>query len=528
MKLKEEYTSMMNAMDKVNCDMQSTIDYTNKMNLDLDNRLTYLRKAQSQLNDKEQELKQRELAIKQKEEELNINSDVTAIIDALTSKIDYEPEVFIDINNGNAPVVVVYRGDSTGLLTPILLNPDGTPYTGVNPAFRIPSSGNLNVNAFPYCDAGTTKIKYVVTDNGAYLSDFAQLPDGTPTTISNTATVGSCELGDQLTNIESILTSIDTSLGSVDLNTTQLNTKTTTVNTDDVTVTSSVLPTGASTEATLSALNAKVTAVDTGNVTVASSALPTGASTSALQTTGNASLSSIDTKTPSLIDGRQPTTNLDYGTEVVRGNIPGVSFVTMRGYNAANSTTNEPIWAQSGTTYPSVTSAQTLTISSSNAADNSAGTGANTVAVTYVRFSDLVEVTSVFAMNGQTPVTVTTDGYAINAFRVLTAGTNGGNAGTIYVGYGTVTAGVPASILATVVALSNVSQQAIYTVPAGKVYEIETYRISASALSTVSLMLRSAPGAILTTEFNIPVTGVATFNSVAPTAIPPGYQIQMW
>lgn len=285
--------------------------------------------------------------------------------------------MFIDINNGNAPVVVVYRGDSTGLLTPILLNPDGTPYTGINPVFRIPSSGNLNVNAFPYCDAGTTKIKYVVTDNGVYLNDFAQLPDGTPTTISNTATVGSCELGDQLANIESLLTSIDTSVGSVDLNTTQLNTKTTVANTDDVTITSSVLPTGASTEAK--------------------------------QDTGNTSLSNIDTKTPALIGGRQPTTTLPYGTDVVRGNIPGVSFVTMRGYNVANSTTNEPIWAQSGTTYPNVTAAQTITISSNNAADNSAGTGANSVTVTYVRFSDLVEVTAVFAMNGQTPVTVTTD-----------------------------------------------------------------------------------------------------------------------
>ena len=152
--------------------------------------------------------------------------------------------MFIDINNGNAPVVVVYRGDNTGLLTPILLNPDGTPYTGVNPAFRIPSSGNLNVNAFPYCDVGVTKIKYVVTDNGVYLNDFAQLPDGTPTTISNTATVGSCELGDQLQNIET-------------------------------------------------------------------------------------STASIDTKTPALIDGRTPVTNLDYGVEVARGNIPGTSFVTI-------------------------------------------------------------------------------------------------------------------------------------------------------------------------------------------------------
>ena len=49
------------------------------------------------------------------------------------------------------------------------------------------------------------------------------------------------------------------------------------------------------TETTLSALNAKVTTVDTSDVTVSSSALPTGASTSANQATLIASLSNIET-----------------------------------------------------------------------------------------------------------------------------------------------------------------------------------------------------------------------------------------
>lgn len=84
--------------------------------------------------------------------------------------------------------------------------------------------------------------------------------------------------------------------------------------TQPVSVSSSALPSGAATEATLatraseatlatraseatlSALDAKVTAVDTGNVTVSASALPAGAATAAKQDTGNASLSSIDTK----------------------------------------------------------------------------------------------------------------------------------------------------------------------------------------------------------------------------------------
>lgn len=67
-----------------------------------------------------------------------------------------------------------------------------------------------------------------------------------------------------------------------------------------VSVLTSVLPTGASTEATLSTLNGKVTVMNSGAVSVSSSALPAGASTAALQTTGNTSLSSIDGKTPSL------------------------------------------------------------------------------------------------------------------------------------------------------------------------------------------------------------------------------------
>jgi len=60
------------------------------------------------------------------------------------------------------------------------------------------------------------------------------------------------------------------------------------------------LPTGASTEDTLSTLNGKVTACNTGAVTVSTCALPTGAATSALQGTCNTSVASLDTKTPAL------------------------------------------------------------------------------------------------------------------------------------------------------------------------------------------------------------------------------------
>lgn len=79
-----------------------------------------------------------------------------------------------------------------------------------------------------------------------------------------------------------------------------------------VDILTSALPSGASTEATLSALNAKVVKADTDDVTITSSVLPTGASTSALQTDGNASLSSIDSKltSPLVVTGPLTDTQL--------------------------------------------------------------------------------------------------------------------------------------------------------------------------------------------------------------------------
>jgi hypothetical protein len=76
--------------------------------------------------------------------------------------------------------------------------------------------------------------------------------------------------------------------------------KITACDTGAVVVSSSALPTGAATEATLSTVDGKITACDTGAVVVSSSALPTGASTSALQTTGNASLATIAGDTTSV------------------------------------------------------------------------------------------------------------------------------------------------------------------------------------------------------------------------------------
>lgn len=74
------------------------------------------------------------------------------------------------------------------------------------------------------------------------------------------------------------------------------------------TVTSSVLPTGAATESTLSSLNGKVTTVDTSNVTVVASALPTGAATLSEQQTQSTTLSNISGKLPATL-GQKTSAN---------------------------------------------------------------------------------------------------------------------------------------------------------------------------------------------------------------------------
>jgi len=221
---------------------------------------------------------------------------------------------------------------------------------------------------------------------------------------------------------------------------------------------------------------------------------------------------------------------IDRGSAIARGLISGESPVVIRGYNQGTTTTNEPIWAQSGGSYPSPNGAAvTITLSSSSASDALAGTGAQIVQVKYVRFSDLVEVTANFNMNGQTAVTISADGYAINDIRVVSVGTGLSNAGTIYAGYGTVTAGVPANILASIVVGAIVGQQAVYTVPSGKALDLLSYRFSPSVASFIQLRLKpSKLSGMVTTEYDIPLGSAATFNSPIPSVIPSGYQVQIW
>ncbi len=115
-----------------------------------------------------------------------------------------------------------------------------------------------------------------------------------------------------------------------------INGKITACDTSAVTVSSSALPSGASTSAnqatansSLASVDGKITACDTSAVVVSSSALPSGASTSANQATANSSLASIDSKLTAPVQVSSSTTvNGSRGNLINLGSVVAGDFTT--------------------------------------------------------------------------------------------------------------------------------------------------------------------------------------------------------
>jgi hypothetical protein len=154
-----------------------------------------------------------------------------------------------------------------------------------------------------------------------------------------------------------------------------------------------------------------------------------------------------------------------FGLQVSRGQIQGHSTVIVFGYNPDVDTSEETIWPDGGL-IPHPTVASVLKISSSNANDTSAGTGAQTVYIEGVDGNFNV-VSETVELNGQTAVNTTNSYLYVNSFYVATVGSGGANAGNINAGTGTVTSGVPA-VLYDIIAIGyNNRTTGHYCVPAG-------------------------------------------------------------
>jgi hypothetical protein len=145
--------------------------------------------------------------------------------------------------------------------------------------------------------------------------------------------------------------------------------------------------------------------------------------------------------------------------------------VLIAGANDAVTTSYADVWKQNIVrTNPAA--AVVLGVSSGNANDTSAGTGARTVRVTGLDANyNLLQET--VTLNGQTKVVTVGTYLRVNKVEVLTAGTGGVNAGELYVydTSDTVTAGVPQTstkIFGRIAAGLNITQMACYTTAANE------------------------------------------------------------
>lgn len=150
---------------------------------------------------------------------------------------------------------------------------------------------------------------------------------------------------------------------------------------------------------------------------------------------------------------------------VSRGLVNGASRLQKVGYSSTVTTGFQTVWNEA-VAYVFPSSASTMTVSSGSANDTAAGTGARTLTVTGLD-GGYNQITETIILNGQTAVTTINSYLRINTLTVTTAGSGGLNAGVVYIGTGTVTAGKPATVYNSIGVGFNTSLSAFTTIPTG-------------------------------------------------------------
>jgi len=178
--------------------------------------------------------------------------------------------------------------------------------------------------------------------------------------------------------------------------------------------------------------------------------------------------------------------------QVARHQITGHDVELISGISGSVGTSYTTVWSQN-TVYAYLSAAAAIGISSSSANDTSAGTGARTVTI-YGLDANYNLINETVTLNGQTAVNTVNSYLRVFHLAVVTAGSGGAAAGTIYAGTGVVTSGVPAVIYGVYTA-GNGSTSAIWTVPAGYTAYITSYSAgygitTANAFGTIAILVR--------------------------------------
>lgn len=188
--------------------------------------------------------------------------------------------------------------------------------------------------------------------------------------------------------------------------------------------------------------------------------------------------------------GKIRVINSPYGYAVAEGELAGHDYTRVFGYVSDVDNVYIDVWEGGASYVPPTTPIQMRIVSSSANDDGSpAGTGAQTVDIHYLD-DTYTEQHERLTLNGVTPVnTVATNIIRVNDLHVMTAGSGGVAAGNISLQNiaGTVTYKyIPAGI--------NQDRTSFYTVPAGKIFYLTTWRIgtgSGAGSHMVQFLLRA-------------------------------------
>lgn len=212
-----------------------------------------------------------------------------------------------------------------------------------------------------------------------------------------------------------------------------------------------------------------------------------------------------------------------FNLQVARGQIAQHQSVVVFGYNSDVDTSIETVWPYGGLlTFPSA--ALQMKVSSDSANDTAAGTGARTVYIEGLDANHAV-ISETVTLNGQTAVLTTQSFLHVNNCYVATAGSGNSAAGSIYIGTGTVTAGVPATVYDVILFDYNARITGSYTVPAGYTAYLEQGLFSAGQVSgsnavTGRLVTRGQDGIRRTAAIVTLNNGAADYAFEYPVSIP--------
>jgi hypothetical protein len=207
-----------------------------------------------------------------------------------------------------------------------------------------------------------------------------------------------------------------------------------------------------------------------------------------------------------VIPARQPSSVTRTGKfepwdlQVSRSQIPYHSRVFLFGINNSVGTAVATIWT-GASAYAFPAAAIVLKVSSASTNDTAAGTGARTVLITGLDANYAV-ISETVILNGQTAVNTTNSYLRVNGMEILTAGSGNTAAGVVYIGTGSLTSGVPATVYGLIPTAYNQSAQAVYTVPAGFTAYVSSYTFTSTYASATPV---ACSGFFVTYTGSIPI-----------------------